>query len=398
MTQWSPSRRTSSSTPGGARRERERYAATRPPVEPPPSTTTPLSQAPPQGEAPTSGGRACAPARRWRAVEKFRDGVTPRRRPEPLKDVPAALGARRQKPMTAKDFAKMKHVEFKKHLAIPRGTASTGLLHQHVAAPAPEDDGFRVGINKGRLVQMQDGRGDAAAARPSDTFEWCGVVQGEAAAGRGGATRRRRAGGGRAAAPGHCGAGRPPTSGPPSPTTWAPGAPAPAPLTPCSRPGRLRLQVRGRGSRTGTCSPASMPHARTCATTRARPRLPSRAVSSPTAGDRAALKVGAAEVARRGQAAGRWVGAARPRARSAPAGGLPAAISMGRPHVCASSFVGGAIALAALVGTDNPVGGTASRNRVARSRTVLIPERSHDWKPVELIDVIGRRRAPIRIA
>ena len=31
---------------------------------------------------------------------------------------------------------------------------------------------------------------------------------------------------------------------------------------------------------------------------------------------------------------------------------------------------------------DNLVGGTASRNRVARSRTVLIPERTHDWKPV----------------
>ena len=71
------------------------------------------------------------------------DGAHPAQAPRNyLGDVPP-LERVDQKPMTAKDFAKMKHVEFKKHLAIAGRRRRVDAPGVPPPRPAPEDDGFR---------------------------------------------------------------------------------------------------------------------------------------------------------------------------------------------------------------------------------------------------------------
>ena len=94
MTQWSPVKGANLLVDPRAaqRRERreQRYPAPPvPPVEPPPSYDFSKRFRKPHA---TRGGadfgrssvRAQRPDARWRAVEQFRDGVTPRRRPETI--------------------------------------------------------------------------------------------------------------------------------------------------------------------------------------------------------------------------------------------------------------------------------------------------------------------------
>ena len=80
--------------------------------------------------------------------------------------------------MTAKDFAKMKHTEFKKHLAISRDgvDGSTPLACRRGLLPKTMGSGrsqTRVDRSKCKTgAEMRRGR---PARPPSNTFEWCGV-------------------------------------------------------------------------------------------------------------------------------------------------------------------------------------------------------------------------------
>ena len=83
-----------------------------------------------------------------------------------------------QKPMTAKDFAKMKHVEFKKHLAISRSgvDGSTPLACRRGLLPKTMGSGrHQTKVDRSKCKTGAEMRRGRPARPPSDTFEWCGV-------------------------------------------------------------------------------------------------------------------------------------------------------------------------------------------------------------------------------
>ena len=80
--------------------------------------------------------------------------------------------------MTAKDFAKMKHVEFKKHLAISRDgvDGSTPLACRRGLLPKTMGSGrSRTIVDRSKCKTGAEMRRGRPARPPSDTFEWCGV-------------------------------------------------------------------------------------------------------------------------------------------------------------------------------------------------------------------------------
>ena len=82
------------------------------------------------------------------------------------------------KPMTAKDFAKMKHVEFKKHLAISRDgvDGSTPLACRRGLLPKTMGSGrHQTKVDRSKCKTGAEMRRGRPARPPSDTFEWCGV-------------------------------------------------------------------------------------------------------------------------------------------------------------------------------------------------------------------------------
>ena len=80
--------------------------------------------------------------------------------------------------MTAKDFAKMKHVEFKKHLAIARSgvDGSTPLACRRGLLPKTMGSGrSQTKVDRSKCKTGAEMRRGRPARPPSDTFEWCGV-------------------------------------------------------------------------------------------------------------------------------------------------------------------------------------------------------------------------------
>ena len=80
--------------------------------------------------------------------------------------------------MTAKDFAKMKHVEFKKHLAISRDgvDGSTPLACRRGLLPKTMGSGrSQTKVDRSKCKTGAEMRRGRPARPPSDTFEWCGV-------------------------------------------------------------------------------------------------------------------------------------------------------------------------------------------------------------------------------
>ena len=80
--------------------------------------------------------------------------------------------------MTAKDFAKMKHVEFKKHLAISRDgvDGSTPLACRRGLLPKTMGSGrHQTKVDRSKCKTGAEMRRGRPARPPSDTFEWCGV-------------------------------------------------------------------------------------------------------------------------------------------------------------------------------------------------------------------------------
>ena len=82
------------------------------------------------------------------------------------------------KPMTVKDFQKMKHIEFKKHLAIARSgvDGSTPLACRRGLLPKTMGSGrHQTKVDRSKCKSGAERRRGRPARPPSDTFEWCGV-------------------------------------------------------------------------------------------------------------------------------------------------------------------------------------------------------------------------------
>ena len=80
--------------------------------------------------------------------------------------------------MTAKDFAKLKHVEFKKHLAISRDgvDGSPPLACRRGLLPKTMGSGrHQTKVDRSKCKTGAEIRRGRPARPPSDTFEWCGV-------------------------------------------------------------------------------------------------------------------------------------------------------------------------------------------------------------------------------
>ncbi len=164
MTQWSPVKGANLLVDPRAQQRKERREQRYPP---PP--------VPPREEAPKYDF-----SKRFRKPHETRGGADFGRSSAPrnyFKDVPPPERVD-AKPMTAKDFAKMKHIEFKKHLAISRSgvDGSTPLACRRGLLPKTMGSGrSQTKVDRSKCKTGAEMRRGRPARPPSDTFEWCGV-------------------------------------------------------------------------------------------------------------------------------------------------------------------------------------------------------------------------------